>query len=681
MLPYTDVMNSVVGMRYFLQEPWHFPLLDAQGLLYPHGASIAFTDSIPLAALLTKALFPLWPMDANYLGFWMLLNYIGQGASASYLAGAFRRFPIYVHMCVALLALFVPAFLIRLAHTALCSHFFIILALGLAVRLLHHPHRQRLAYWFTPLIAAAFLTHVYLAAMAASIYGACQVQLFLMERRNRRLIGRQLLLTAVVMTVVYYAFGYNGGYGGAIYGFYSMNLYSPFVPQVSSLFGRHDIIDPTGGQYEGYNYVGAGLLLLFGAALTFARQNLIALFRRYWSLVLLCVAFTLFALSTRVYAGSHLVFDACRLPLLCTRHSDPNHIRFALFNQFRCSGRFFWPVTYFALGLSVAALWPVLDRRHCTWILCFVVLIQLADLDYLRDHQQHTLKHRESLNALITAALPLIEAHQRVTILPSFACVGSGDELWQVLDLVFLASHKAIPVNTAFLARVREKDVVDCGREIPDLAARGPEPNELLIFLKSKLDYYHILTIYNHPENCKQDATYVFCSPKLPTLKSLTQGLKSFQATPPVALDVDTKPTLSFADKGNGVQYLREGWSTPETWGVWSEKPTASLELPLAQRPQSELTLSLTIGAFLSAKHPTEQVDILLNGSSIAHVTFTQSTASQRQTLKLPLNLVGEKQSIELLFRPSAPISPKDLGLSEDRRVLGVSLTELQLTQ
>ena len=161
-----------------------------------------------------------------------------------------------------------------------------------------------------------------------------------------------------------------------------------------------------------------------------------------------------------------------------------------------------------------------------------------------------------------------------------------------------------------------------------------------------------------------------------------TQRLQPFQMPAPEALDVGTKPTLTFGSSGKGVRYLSGGWTpTPESWGVWSEKAVASLELPLAKLPDSDLTVALTIGAFLTDKHPTERADILLNGSTISRLGFTLRTASQRQVLKLPVSLIGRDKVLHLSFRPSAPISPLDLGLSNDPRSLSVSLTELQISE
>ena len=65
-----------------------------------------------------------------------------------------------------------------------------------------------------------------------------------------------------------------------------MNLLSPIVPQDSGLFpGVGGLIDATGGQYEGFNYLGVGLLLasllVLPAEVGWLRRNL----RRHVSLL------------------------------------------------------------------------------------------------------------------------------------------------------------------------------------------------------------------------------------------------------------------------------------------------------------------------------------------------------------------------------------------------------------
>jgi len=96
----------------------------------------------------------------------------------------------------------------------------------------------------------------------------------IIQRRLNRLaatqeaLGTGVLTLALVMGVVALSgqFGLGGGlplfdFSGSA----AMNLLSPFVPQKSGLLpGVGGIRDATGGQYEGFNYLGLGLLAAGG---------------------------------------------------------------------------------------------------------------------------------------------------------------------------------------------------------------------------------------------------------------------------------------------------------------------------------------------------------------------------------------------------------------------------------
>src|SRR5690554_985993 len=49
-----DAASHISGWLFFREDQWRFPLLHSVRLNAPEGVSIAFTDSIPLVALLQK---------------------------------------------------------------------------------------------------------------------------------------------------------------------------------------------------------------------------------------------------------------------------------------------------------------------------------------------------------------------------------------------------------------------------------------------------------------------------------------------------------------------------------------------------------------------------------------------------------------------------------------------------
>ena len=159
-----------------------------------------------------------------------------------------------------------PALLVRIGHVNLCGHFFLLLAIGLALRLLQ---AERTGRWVaaTAVLTGAVLCHPYLfmAAPRRSRRRPCR-------RRSgaARMVARVAALFAACVVPVIVFVTLAGTLGGGDKGFvtYSMNLLSPFWPQRSGLFGADlPVIDATGGQYEGFCYLGAGSLLLLIAAL------------------------------------------------------------------------------------------------------------------------------------------------------------------------------------------------------------------------------------------------------------------------------------------------------------------------------------------------------------------------------------------------------------------------------
>jgi hypothetical protein len=189
------------------------------------------------------------------------------------------------------------------------------------------------------------LVHPYLAVMNLALLTAVPATLLL---RRAPWLGAALgaaaglALVGGIMTVL----GYLGavGDGQRWYGAFALNLLSPIWPFRSWFLGGGLVaeIDATGhGGWEGYNWLGFGLWLGIAAVLLWRPVAVLGGLRRHGGLVLACLGLSLLAVSFRVGLGPALLFDLGEAP--------------GLFEQFRASGRFFWPVGAAAL-LGVAVL-------------------------------------------------------------------------------------------------------------------------------------------------------------------------------------------------------------------------------------------------------------------------------------------------------------------------------------
>ena len=384
-----DAAQHVSGWWFYVRDDWHLPLLHTRRLAAPEGVSIAFTDSIPLAALLFKPIAAWLPAHFHYVGLWHAVAFVTQALAAVFVIRSLGVRHAWGALVAAVFALTWPALLFRLGHTSLLTHAVILVALGLYLRG-HRGEwsRRRVLTGFTLVHLAALLLHPYLLAMAFAIFVAWVVDDALVGRtgngpRRAAVALATLAGSAALVVAAALAVGYGGGATTAVgYGIYSMNLAAPFcggrfvdcVPAAlaNQPLAAYHFVDATTGQYEGFNYLGLGLGLMLVVALALHARALPTLLRRSPALFAILLAMAVYALSNRVYWKQNelLQFD---LPATLRRLAD----------SFRSTGRFFWPAGYAQLFLGLAAVL----RRRAVWALAIAALalvLQWVDTGPLR---------------------------------------------------------------------------------------------------------------------------------------------------------------------------------------------------------------------------------------------------------------------------------------------------------
>ncbi|HYF08478.1 MAG TPA: DUF6311 domain-containing protein, partial [Acetobacteraceae bacterium] len=281
-----DTAQHIAAQRWFLAEPWSWPPLTIRPLNAPEGMNLAFADGIPLLAMPLKLLADWLPVGFHGIGLWHAIAWVLQPVAAVWAlrgAGERRWLPA---LGVALLALGTPVWLSRYGHAALSGHFFLLFALGFHLRLVRAPTR-RLWIGAVLLQAAALLAHPYLAVMTLALLGA--VPLTLLLRRDagwwRAALWTGAGVAAVLLPMA--AFGYLGADGEGGFGDYALNLLSPVWPYGSWLLGvlAPRYLDATGhGGWEGYNWLGLGVVLALGLAVLLTPRAILAALRRHGGL-------------------------------------------------------------------------------------------------------------------------------------------------------------------------------------------------------------------------------------------------------------------------------------------------------------------------------------------------------------------------------------------------------------
>lgn len=122
-------------------------------------------------------------------------------------------------------------------------------------------------------------------------------------------------------------------------------------------------------------------------------------------------------------------------------------------------------------------------------------------------------------------------------------------------------------------------------------------------------------------------------------------------------------------------------WGDPEPLGRWTVGPAARLLISL-EKPVPSLGLEFDAIPFLGPSGRRLLVDVLLNGRQVKSLSYDGANAGPSVAqVPLPAAMVGDHGDILLEWRIRDPRSPHSLGMSEDRRPLGLFVRRVVLVE
>lgn len=379
-----DVQQHYAGWLLFRNAHWGFPLGLADTMALPAGTAISYTDSIPWVSIALKLLRGVLPATFQWFGLYTLGCFVLQGAAGALLCcrNMARKLSTLAFGALggALFACLPTLWERAFRHTALASHWLYLFALYayLVYRTALREKRRALPWAFPVLAFLAvgihpyFLPPVMICALLAAVEdgrvagrwgrGALQFGVSLLSA-----LGGGLLCGAIGGTGLS-----RDGYGSV-----SMNLNAIFNP--SSRGGYQwskilPVLPQQAGQYDGFNYLGLGVLALLAAALVCAAVGVVRRpvqvrqwWGRNWPLFAACAFLALFAVSNGIYFGDRGV----TLPL-------PPAV-LALCGIFRSSGRMFYLVGACMVLFGVNMLKSLGQTgKKMSWLPCVLLALVLA---------------------------------------------------------------------------------------------------------------------------------------------------------------------------------------------------------------------------------------------------------------------------------------------------------------
>ncbi len=641
-----DGAQHIIGQRYFIGDHWRWPLLVAKPLRWPDGVSVIFTDSIPLILVPTKLFRSVLPPGFQEIYLWLAICWLIQPLAAVFAlrsAGERRFLPALV---LAVMSVSVPTMLWRIGHQALCSHFLILFALGCYFRTVHGSSRTA-AFAPVALLIIALFIHPYLLAMVAAVLAAAPISLLLNNDRTWKRVALPYVVALGLTAWIAILFGYGGGTPSGGYGTYSMNLLSPFVPWLSSLFpGWTRPADGTGGQYEGYQYLGAGLFLLCTVtAVGFVLRPDWRILRRHAGLVLVLVGLTVFAISNQVYLGPRKIANLGRVP--------------AIFNDFRSSGRFFWPVTYMLLIGSVVFIARRLPRPAAIGIFAAATVLQVADTRQLRAGFWDDFHGKGDWAIDVPALRPILAKSAELTVWPRFECGAPVDRDQAYMNLLVLASEYELRTNTMYTAHIPPHPLCD-----PLQIVGTPlRPGELRVLLNGAA--LARLLVPDGANLCRTSGELAICSAD-PGLLALLPALSPLR-TPEIPLG-----QIMETGKPDGAKPLWLNWTDPAGVASWTDGNAAFLLLRVVPASSEPLRLTLWADALAPAHAATQHVTLLMDHQPVTAWDVPQGHRSELRADLPPRPDPAAPMLLELKI--AHPVRPIDVGRGADTREMGLGL-------
>jgi hypothetical protein len=476
-----------MGWHFFRNEPWQWPLGKITNYFFPIGTSIGYTDSIPLFALLFKPFSAFLPADFQYIGLWIFISYILQGVFAALLIRLVSK-KLLIQAIGTLFFVMSPVLIHRLGHAALCGHWLLLAGLWLYFRTWDKPSPyQALIPWIL-LISIGALVHPYLTVMLLGLATAFTARFWLVEKKwSMTPALLQLTLLGLTCLFLWWQAGYflidNKNMTGINLGHYSMNLLSPFNAMGGGSLLFRDVPPATDGQYEGFNYLGAGILLMAVWMLYELSKKPVqrSTLKKHLPLIIVCIGFTIFAVSNKVTIGNIVLID----------------IQSQLLNSlamFQSSGRFFWPVNYTLLFLIISVLIRRNSSKTAYVFLSFGLVIQSLDLSpiYQSHHQvrDNPARHWDPKaspgweNPLHLdhwkVAMPY---YQHITLVYSRYC---GEAAAPYLPFSYLAASHGMTINTGTAARFDAEKTMQYCQSLREEIGQGKVRHDTIYILHPK---------------------------------------------------------------------------------------------------------------------------------------------------------------------------------------------------
>lgn len=443
-----DSAQHYLGWAFFRNSPWSFPLGLNPDWGLENSSSIIYADALPALSILIKSFNSLLPDVFQFYGYWFLICFILQAYFSWRLFSIFNLRIALKIVGTIFFTLSPIIFFMRIGgHQSLAAHFLILWCICLYYGNLG---RRNTIEWMVCL-GLSVACHPYFTVMCLMIFGAFVCKEIFKKKECNTFYYLSFLSFFCLLSIIIVAWQIGLFVDSASpssdpgYGFYKFNLIGLFNPLGTSFFLKNHAVG--GGDYEGFSYLGFGLLLFIFVVLILdginGFKNSIKFLFQNWPLCVFLCALLMISISNNISFGSW------KAELYSVKVDS-------YLQTFRATGRFIWPIWYF-LGLYALVVFQNLINEHlipykfATFLLLVFISFQFVDFhEYIQKNVRKALMNNNAMQWGIQSNewIALRKKYSQIRLLNN---PGLRYSKWRELSLI--AANNKMKTNVFYLAR------------------------------------------------------------------------------------------------------------------------------------------------------------------------------------------------------------------------------------
>ena len=255
-----DIQQHYAGWLFYRSSAPGWPLGVTQAVNAPQGVSVAYTDSIPLLAVLCRPLAAALGGMFQYFGWFTLVCFALQGGFAALLCGLFAE-GLAAPLAGSLVFAASPILLERaFRHTSLGAQWLVLAALYCYFACRRQRRFASRGLFVINILAVGI--HPYFLPMTYAVTLALLLEYAVKQRQWLRpalFLGGNMLCTAALGWALGLLYGTATSGGQALYGYFAMNLNALWNPAGVNgvLYSRLlPAQNQVGGNYDAFAYLG-----------------------------------------------------------------------------------------------------------------------------------------------------------------------------------------------------------------------------------------------------------------------------------------------------------------------------------------------------------------------------------------------------------------------------------------